>query len=235
MKSKLIFLALAPVAAFAQTVIYSENFESTVGTALPAGWTVVPTKFGESLANPISAGLNTSSRVLSFSAATQDYDTFSTPFDLSAYKTNGEPVTLSFDFLSAASSDHAGLIGLRYQVPISADPALSSNSGPPYIAGSPATQSSVNVTTLFSGTGAWQHVTVDLSAYLAAQTFSQLQTSYIYFEKWTGDAGQVSSANVYFDNLVVSAVPEPSAFGLCAGLTIASVAIIRRRLLRMKV
>ena len=195
---------------------------------MPSGRSVVPPKFGVSAVHPLQSGVDTSVRVLTFSGATQDYDTFSAPFDLSAYKTNGQTVTLSFDFLSAATNDHPGLVGFRFQVPTSANPADPGGAGPNFIAGAPTAQASVGLSTLFSGTGVWQHVTVPLADYIANQTAPQLATTYIFFEKWTGDAGQVSSANVYLDNLVVSAVPAPAAFGIITGLV--SLFVVWRRM-----
>ena len=217
-----IVLFLSILSARGQTVIYSENFESTTATALPSGWVVSPGKFGISEANPLVAGIDTSNRVLGFSASTDSNDTFSPTFDLSPYfGTNGQ-VFLSFDFLSNATTNHAGLIGLAVGNNI--------NDGSTGIwqDGSPAAQPGAGQTYTMNGTGAWEYVSIDVSGYINDHTALQLQDTSISFEQWD-DASVANTVPIYFDNVAVSSVPEPGMYGVIFGIAGLGMATINRK------
>lgn len=189
-----------------QTVIFSEDFESTTGMALPTGWVVESGKFGISEANPLVAGIDTSSRVFGFSASTNSNDTFSSSFDLSPYLGTTGQVFLSFDFLSNATTNHAGLIGLS-----------EGDSTGIWQDGSPAAQPGVAQPYTMNGTGAWESVSIDVSGYINDHTAQQLQDTTISFEQWS-DASVANTVPVYFDNVQVSSVPEPGMYGLIFGI-----------------
>lgn len=196
-------------------VIYQENFESTTGTSLPSGWNVPDSKFGVSADNPLQSGVNLSNRVLTFTAPTTNYDTFSAGFDLSAYKGTSTHIFLTFDFLSNATTDHPGLIGLS-----PGNQGISGSTGiwqdGSLAAASPPENPGVGQPYIIAGTGAWETATIDVTNYLNFENISALQNTYIAFERWN-DASVNSSADVYFDNLKVSAVPEPSTYAMIAG------------------
>ncbi len=171
-------------------IIYRETFESTTATGLPAQWTVSAGKFGRSGANPSITAANPSSRVFTFASPTMGGDTYSAPFDLSSYKGTGKQILLSFNFYSTAAN-HPGLIGMWH-----------TTSGPWWLGGSPSASRGSGVTTLFSGTGSWQAVVIDITSYVNARSLTELKTQMISFERWD-DPSVVSSAPVYFDDLVI--------------------------------
>jgi hypothetical protein len=214
MKTILSYVALLVIfatTAKGQQIIFSESFESTTGSSLPTGWVVSPGKFGISAPNPLVAGIDTSSRVLAFSASTNSNDTFSPIFDLSPYLGTTGQVFLSFDFLSDATTNHAGLIGLSNGNDI--------NTGATGIwqDGSPAAQPGVAQPYTMDGTGAWESVSIDISGYLDSQTTVSLQKTALSFEQWS-DASVANTVPVYFDNVSVSTVPEPGMYGVIFGL-----------------
>ena len=204
-------LLLSILSAKGQTVIFTENFESTSGTSLPTGWMVDPGKFGISTANPLVAGIDTSSRVFSFSASTESNDTFSPLFDLSPYLGTTGQVFLSFDFLTTATTNHGGLIGLSVGNDV--------NTGATGIwkDGSPAAQPGAGQVDTMTGTGAWEFVSIDISGYINARTSSELQNTSLSFELWD-DASVAGNVPVYFDNITVSAIPEPGFYGIVFGI-----------------
>lgn len=196
MKKTIVWILLSaglPVASFAQSSIYKESFEATASNSLPPSWI---TRFGQSNSNPLVAGSNQSSRVLSFSSATFGGDTSSAPFDLSPYKNSGQRILLSFNFLSSATTNHAGLIGLT-----------SASNAPQWFGGSPSAIGS-GVTNYFSGTGSWQPVTIDVTSYLNTHSLTELQTSRVTFERWS-DSVVSGITPVYFDDLAITAIPSP--------------------------
>src|SRR5215213_2908588 len=91
------------VPASADVVVFNEGFEGTSGSALPAGWTIAPGKFGRSDQNPLVSGIDTSARLLDFTQPTTQSDTFSSTFDLSPYKNGAQQIVLTFNFLSSAT------------------------------------------------------------------------------------------------------------------------------------
>ncbi|HTB63645.1 MAG TPA: PEP-CTERM sorting domain-containing protein [Opitutales bacterium] len=206
-----IALLLLALSAKGQTVVFSEDFESTTGSALPSGWVVDSGKFGISAPNPLVAGIDTSNRVFAFSASTNSNDTFSQTFDLSPYLGTTGRVFLSFDFLSNATTNHAGLIGLAVGNDV--------NGGSTGIwqDGSPAAQPGAGQVYTMVGTGAWESVSIDVSGYINDHTALQLQDTSISFEQWD-DASVANSVPVYFDNVSVSTVPEPGTYGIIFGI-----------------
>ncbi len=202
-------------------IIFQENFESTAGTSVPAGWMVDSGKFGITTANPLVAGIDTSSRVFSFSAPTESNDSFSSLFDLSPYKGVGQ-VFLSFDFLSNATNNHGGLIGL----------AEGNNAGTGstgiWQAGSPASQPGASPVYSFSGNGAWESFSFDVTGYVNTRSTAQLLNTSMSFENWD-DASVMGSTPVYFDNVKVSSVPEPSTSCLIFGIAATVLAIGYKR------
>lgn len=201
--------AYCPLAASAQIIIFQENFESTTGTSLPSGWVVLSDKFGISTDNPLVNGIDTSNRVLAFSSPTTNEDTFSTVIDLSPYKGIPGQILLSFDFLSTATTDHAGLIGIS-QANADVPP------GTRWVGGSPATIPGASPLYTFSGTGSWESISLDVTDYINSQSTSDLQTSYVAFERWN-DATVASNTPVYFDNITISTIPEPGTYTLIFG------------------
>jgi len=204
--ARLFLPALLTLGNLSAQVVFSENFESTSGSNLPSGWTVTPGKFGATSTNPAPDSGDGSLRVLTFTAATINQDTFSPVFDLSSYKNGSQTIHLTFDFYSTATIDHPLLVGLNPNV----------TTGVTWIAGSPAQYSGVGAATFFSGSGTWQNVSVDLSSYVATHSTTELQTTYLAFERWS-DASVASGASVFVDNVTVAAVPEPSIVGFACG------------------
>lgn len=203
MKTLAILLLLtAPLSA----QIYRATFDT------PANWQTPSGKFGTVTADP----LNPANAVFTFTHRTSGTDSYSAAFDLSG---QAGPLTLSFDFLSAATTNHALLVGVAY-----------GNGEPLWLAGSPAAQSAVGFAQTFVGGTGWQHVTLDASAVLTAFGVADLRGARLTFEAW--DAGLTSAAPTYLDNVTVSgasAIPEPSTFAFLAGAASVGLAVWGKR------
>lgn len=221
-------LLAAPFALSAQTsgLIFSEDFEETTGSDLPLGWSLKDSNsYGVTMDNPSGSG-----RVLSFTGTNGDGDTMTRAIDLSSYFDN-DGVTawdfeLSFKFFTPEIGDHKGIIGIHSE-------GLEKNDII-WFAGSEAGAGGAghNNTGVFQGTGgSWETITVsltDLLTDMATDPTYNMSEIQFNFEKWSSNTVPSNQA-VYFDDIALTAIPEPSTYAMIGGLLALGSALLIRR------
>lgn len=228
----------APWSLSAQSYLLSENFEGTTGSALPDDWGHKPDyqgwgAYGVSVANPtgLSDSGNITPRVLGFTNGTSFGDTVSAAMDLTPYfDGDGQPTAtfqLSFNFYTPAIGNHQGLVGLST--------ANLPGSDIIWIAGSASSTSGLghNSTDIFEGTGFWNTISFDVTGVLttiannSSADLSQVQVNLEHWQNGGGNAG--TYGEVYFDDVRLEVIPEPSTYAMIGGMLALGCAMVYRR------
>ena len=196
----------------ASTTLFSEDFESGLGQWNPVGTGVVvadPT-------NPLSGN-----DVLSFTGLGSGGDIFTA----NSFFAPSQIYTVSFDYLSietpgAPTSDLGGFVGISDGKPGSHT----------WIAGTQAGYPGLNVVLIHNG--AWTNYSITIDANTALFVYGGIPMNgmplHLMLEDFVGS--DAIAGNVYFDNIAVTAVPEPEMYVLLlAGLGLLGFATRYRR------
>lgn len=241
----LLATALVAVAttASAQTTVFSENFESTSGSSLPAGWLVIP--FGGTVGttdNPYTGGANTSSRALSLTGAGLNigvgelaaYNLVVSPvIDLSAYFTGSgntatanPGVSLTLTLSGAYNANYAQRLAIGF-----AD--VNGSTEEWYAAYTNWNNQPFTVTNFgnnAAGAGNWWSATLsDLQNTIPSGSFNP-STFRLIIAHLDGANPAFNYGTVFVDNVTLTAaVPEPATYAAWAGLAALGLALWRRR------
>ena len=195
---------------YAQTTLYSENFESghTLSSA-PTGWsttgTGAVTTHAQVGTNSVTGGINSSSKMLTFTGSGFNNAIKTTVIDLSSYNpSNGYTYTLS------NSQTHP----MYY---------LASSTGTSGAAGG------LNLKFDLSSANTWQSFSFDITSGITHYRDSHfggqnLNEFHLGFQSWAQGSGITS-----FDNIQLTAVPEPSPFASIIGIFAIALSCCRRR------
>ena len=151
-----------------------------------------------------------------------------TVIDLSSYNpSNGYTYTLSFDAISSGTTNHTGLISAT-------SGTLSNSQTHPmyYLASSTGTSGAaggLNLKFDLSSANTWQSFSFDITSgithYRDSHFWCQnLNEFHLGFQSWAQGSGITS-----FDNIQLTAVPEPSAFASIIGIFAIALSCCRRR------
>lgn len=228
--------------ATAQTTLISENFESTSGSALPAGWTALANGGTvQTLANPYASGINTSGRVLQLSGPNANggvgnivsFNSVASPtLDLSSFYTGagagatanvGVDIDLSFQGVASANfgqliavgfADGTGTVYKWYAAQVNWNNQSFTTTG--------LGENTFNATTW------WSASLADIQSALPAAGFDPSNFRLV-FAHLDGANGTFNYATNYLDSVSLTAVPEPSTYAALAGVAALGLALLRRR------
>lgn len=178
----------------ASTVLFSEDFESGLGQWNPVGTGVVVAD----PANPLSGN-----DVLSFTGLGSGGDIFTA----GSFFAPSQIYTVSFDYLSvetpgSATTDLGGFVGISDGKPGSHT----------WIAGTQAGYPGLSV--VLTHSGAWTNYSITIDANTALFVYGGTPMNgmplHLMLEDFVGS--DAIAGNVYFDDIVVTAVPEPETY-----------------------
>lgn len=223
-------LLIFSVSASAQVTLYSETFQGMGTGSAPTGWLATGgnTNIGAVVdTNTNAAGINTSSNVLTWGFSTTNSEITTPSIDITGYTSD---FILSFDLWSdTATNNHRGLVGITTHE-VHAD-----NPGVIWLTAASLTTTHPHATDLTSA-NTWQHFSIDISTEVAhflngtstnEAVAAQSATDFaLGFQMWS-DQG---AGSVEFDNITLTAVPEPASYAaIFGGMALAGTLARRRR------